>query len=302
MNCGLRIAIITLICAVPAAARSASAQDIPREHHAWARFAPGSWKLVRIVTENFDSSGRVIAASTTETRTTLKEAGSEGFTLAIESTVDVDGKRIVSEPQQVTQQYNGAMNGQTAVVRLAGSESVTIDGKSYACRVHVYEISGAGQKTITRTLYSSELSPYVLRRETNVVDLASNTVVSKVLVEVKDLNVPHMACGQVHQAARMHVEQKHSKGSETMDALTSSRVPGGVIWHSSVLVDGAGVKVSHSKLELVDYHAVSRDEHPRNAHSLPRQQGPVLWESRYSFSRFGRSTCCYGWRTSRCSP
>jgi hypothetical protein len=277
-------------------------QDIPREHHAWARFAPGSWKLVRIVTENFDAAGKVTAASTTETKTTLKEAGADGFTLTIESTVEVGGKRIVSEPQQVAQQYNGAMHGQTASFRLAGSEAVTIDGKSYTCRVHNYEINGAGQKTVTQTLYSSEVPPHVLRRETSVYDVASGAVVSRVSVRVKELNVSHMVCGQTHLAARMHVEQKHAKGVETMDALTSPRVPGGVIWHSSVLADAAGVKVSHSKLELVDYHVVPRDEAPRNAQILPRFPGATFCDNRYAFTRFSRSACSSGWRTSRCSP
>src|SRR5687768_12042599 len=114
MNCGLRIAdcefegrlagrvcqsairnpqsaiaiLLTLLCLTPLPAIS---QEIPRQHHAWARFAPGSWKLVRIVTENFDAQGRVTGASVTETRTTLKEAGVDGFTLLIESTVELDG-------------------------------------------------------------------------------------------------------------------------------------------------------------------------------------------------------------------
>ncbi len=270
-----RLAILILAATLShVSPRPASAQDaeIPREHHAWARFAPGSWKLVRIVTENFDSGGRVTSASVTDTKTTLKEAGPAGFMLQIESTVELEGKRIVSQPQQVAQHYNGALTGQTAQSRVLGTEAVTIDGKSYPCRVYHYEIAGTGQKSITRTHYSSEVAPHVLRRETTALETATNSTISRVLVEVKELNVPHTACGQVHVAARMRVAQKHAKGTETTDALSSLRVPGGVIWHDSTLVDAAGNKLSQSKLELVDYHVVQRTNRP----AMPALRGLSL--------------------------
>jgi hypothetical protein len=212
------------------------------------------------MTQNYDAAGRVSVASATETKTTLKEAGAERFTLVIESTVELDGKRIVSEPQQVTQRYNGALAGQMASSRLLRDEALTIGDKSYPCSVHQYEISGGGQKTITRTHYSAETAPYVLRRETRAIE--GNTVSSHVLVEVKELNVPHRACGQVLPAARMVVQQTHAKGKETTEALSSVRVPGGVIWHDSTLVDGDGKKLSHSTLELLDFHVVPREPAP----------------------------------------
>jgi hypothetical protein len=154
-----------------------------------------------------------------------------------------------------------------------GPDAVSIDGKSYPCRLHQYEITGMGQKSITRTHYSSDVAPYVLRRETTALETAGNTVTSSVLVEVKELNVPHTTCGEVHLAARLRVEQKHAKGKkETTEALSSLRVPGGVVWHDSLLVDANGVKLSHSTLELVDYHVAEpaplrRDA--RAAHALP---------------------------------
>jgi hypothetical protein len=293
------LVIAAAVCGMPRRSACAQEAEIPREHHAWARFAPGSWKLVRIVTENFDSGGRVTAASVSETKTTLKEAGAAGFTLLIESTVELDGKRIVSEPQQVAQHYNGALIGQTAHARVLGADAVTIDGKSYPCRIYHYEISGTGQKSITRTHYSSEVPPHVLRRETTALETATNTAISRVLVEVKELSVPHTACGQMHLAARMRVEQKHAKGRETTDALSSPRVPGGVIWHDSTLVDSAGNKLSHSKLELVDYHVVQRPQPARDV----RTAGPVpllsLREDRCSMNgreaRRGLFAQCRAW-------
>jgi hypothetical protein len=259
--------LLALLCLVPL---PATGQEIPRQHHAWARFAPGSWKLVRIVTENFDAKGNVTGASVTETRTTLKEAGMDGFTLLIESTVELDGKRIVSEPQRVTQQYNGALAGQTARSRLWGEEPVIINGASYPCRVHQHEIVAAGHKSVTRTHYSAEVAPYILRRETTTIDTANNTAPSRVVVEVKELNVSHPFDGQTLPAARMRVQQTHSKGKETTEALSSVRVPGGVIWHDSTLVDKEDVKLSHSKLELIGFHTVEREPGPHDTGLLQR--------------------------------
>jgi hypothetical protein len=253
---------------------------------------------VRIVTENFDASGRVTGASVTETRTTLKDAGAESFTLVIESTVELDGKRIVSEPQQVTQTYSGALAGQTAHSRLVGDEAVTIDGKSYPCRVHQYEINGASHKTVTRTHYSADTAPYVLRRETTAIETASNTVSSRVLVEVKELNVPHVACGQTHQTARVRVQQKHAKGTETTEALSSVRVPGGVIWHDSTLVDSSGVKLSHSKLELVDYHVAQVEPPSRGAGLFNRW--PALCYRQNHCTSYCRYSIVSRYRASRC--
>lgn len=220
---------------------------------------------MRIITENFDASGRATAASVTETKTTLKDASDDGFTLLIESTVELDGKRIASEPQTVSQRYNGALSGQVAQSRRIGDEAITIDGKSHPCQLHQYEISGAGQKTITRTHYCPDTAPYVLRRETTALETATNTATSRVLVEVKELDVPHMACGQSLPSARLRVTQRHAKGTETTLALSSVLVPGGVVWHDSTLLDPAGQKLSHSKLDLVDFHVVARDAEPPDA-------------------------------------
>lgn len=257
--------LLLFFVAVDSQAQAQDHPHIPRQHHAWARFAPGSWKLVRIVTENFDANGRATAASVTETKTTLKDASDDGFTLLIQSTVELDGKRIASEPQTVSQRYNGALSGQVAQSRRIGNEAITIDGQSFPCQLHQYEISGTAQKTITRTHYCPDTAPYVLRRETTALETGTNSATSRVLVEVQELNVPHMACGQSLPSARLRVTQRHVKGTETTLALSSMLVPGGVVWHDSSMVGPTGRKLSHSKLELIDFHVVARDEAPPDA-------------------------------------
>ncbi len=103
-----------VVAASPAAGGwGADAQrvTIPREHHAWARFTPGSWSKVRKWTEDLDEQGKVKSASTTETKTTLIGIDESGCTLQLEVTVEVAGKRFVAQPRQVRVGFDGGTNG-----------------------------------------------------------------------------------------------------------------------------------------------------------------------------------------------
>src|SRR5687768_11687188 len=71
---------------------------LPQEQHPWGRFPSGSWKSVRVVTETLDDKGEVANVTRTETRTTLVAADERGYSLRIESTVEVAGKRFASQP------------------------------------------------------------------------------------------------------------------------------------------------------------------------------------------------------------
>ena len=260
-------ALLCLLAALAAAPAASCAQDveIPRQQHAWARFAPGSWKLVRILTESYDASGRMTGTTSTETRTTLKAVGADSFTLLVESTIEVAGKKIVAEPKTLTQRYNGALAGQTAEVKTLGSETLTIEGKTYTCRVQQFEVTGTSSKTVTKTHYCVTAAPYVLRRESKTIDPASNLVTGHTLVEVTALDVPEMVLGQTHSTAQVSVMQKHAKGSETTTAVSSLEVPGGVVSHQSKELDAGGNLLSQSKLELIDYHVAQEAKAPEQS-------------------------------------
>lgn len=255
LRCLIRLGCIATLC-VACYSGTVRAQDaeIPREHHAWARFAPGSWKLVQIVTENFDTGGRVVSSSATETRTTLKDVGQDSFTLLVESTVEVAGKKIVAEPKTIVQRYNGALPGQTAEVKSLAAESLTIQDQPYPCRVHQFAVTGPSGKTITKTHYAGTVPPYVLRRESSTLDAAGQNTTSQTVVRVTALDVPEKVLGELHSTAHVQIVQKHAKGAETTNAVSCLQVPGGVVSHESKELDAAGNLVSQSKLELIAYH------------------------------------------------
>ena len=94
----------------------AQAQDVKlaRQHHPWARFEPGAWKKVRVVTETLDEAGNVTSTSTTDTTTLLEFVDADTYSLQLEVTVDVAGKRFQTPPQYIEQGYFGEISAAAA--------------------------------------------------------------------------------------------------------------------------------------------------------------------------------------------
>jgi hypothetical protein len=245
---------MALVALTMTATACADEVDIPPEHHAWARFPKGSWKRVRVVTQQLNEQAQVVSTSITDTKTLLADVQADRFSLQIESTIEVAGRKIVSDPRTVEQRYNGAIAGQIAKVRLLGEETLTIGQRSYACKVLQYEITGTQTKTVTKSYYTPETAPYVLRRDSKTVDLMTKATVARTLVEVTAVGVPVEILGKTHLAAKVHVEQKHPKGREVTDALSSLDIPGGIVSHESREYDASDRLLSSSKLELVEFH------------------------------------------------
>ena len=282
---------MSLVVLAMAASAGADDLDIPREHHAWARFPQGSWKRVRVVTQQLNAQGQVVATSITETKTLLSEVSTEGFSLQIESTVEVAGRKIVSDPKTVEQRYNGAVAGHTANVRVVGEETLLIDGKSYVCKVQQYDISGSQSKTVTKSFYTPETPPYVLRRESRTMDLVSQMTVGRTIVEVTSIGVPVDILGKQHLVAKVHVEQNHVKGREITDAVSSLDIPGGIVSHESREYDADDKLLSTSKLELLEFHIAPAAEPSQSSWLLPR-----FWQHASGRLLLARQTCRADWR------
>ncbi len=84
---------------------------ISARHHSWARFQPGAWKLVRVVTESLDDSGRVISVNVTETKTSLLRVDADCVVLEVEVGVEVAGKQFDGQPQCLKQGFHGELAG-----------------------------------------------------------------------------------------------------------------------------------------------------------------------------------------------
>jgi hypothetical protein len=225
---------------------------LPQEQHPWGRFPVGSWKSVRVVTETLDDKGQVANVTRTETRTTLVAADERGYSLRIESSVEVAGKRFASQPQLVKHGYYGETAGQSLTVKKLGDAEVEIDGRKIASDVRQAVFETDGIKRTSTIHYSSTVSPYQLRRET-VTEGVPEDQRSTTLVETVALDMPHKVIAEVRSTALLKTTRKSPQGLKITLEFHHDDVPGGVVSHAATEADASGRVVRRSTLELIDY-------------------------------------------------
>lgn len=254
---------------------SAQEGDISREQHPWGRFPVGSWKSVRVVTETLDEKGQVAGITRTETRTTLVSVEARGYSLRIESTVEVAGKKFASQPQVVRHGYYGEPAGQTVEVKKIGTEPLQIDGRTVTSDVRQATYESDGVKRTSTIYYCSTVSPYQLRRET-VTQAATEDQRSTTIVETIALDMPQKVHGQVRPAAYLKTTRKSPQGTKVTVEVHCDDVPGGVISHSATEADATSRVVRRSTLELIDYniggHAPTADPVTRREFKLQQRR------------------------------
>ena len=246
-----------LVCLCPALSL-AQQTGITRKHHPWGHFNVGAWARVRVVTEAFDGNDAI--SSVTETKTTLQKLEEDGVTLRIEAAVEVGGRQIRSEPQTVKQGWHGEFASQEVKTSNLGVGEVVIQGRKIPCKVVQLESKDPMSRMITKIYYSDTIEPYVLRREITRTDLEGKTTLGQTTVEVVAFNVPCRILARLWNT--YHVKRVHTrpKGKATTVAVTSPRVPGGVIRQDSKEYDGDGRLVRRSSLELLDYGLEPEEE------------------------------------------
>jgi hypothetical protein len=222
-------------------------------HHSWARFQPGAWKLVRVVTESLDEGNRVLSVNTTETKTSLLRTESDGVALEVEVGVEVAGKQFDGLPQCLKQGFHGELAGGEVKVRPPQSAEVSIEDKKIPCRSQQIEVDGSASRTSVNVYYSDTVSPFILRRQSKTTDASGSTVLSETVSEVVALDMPQRVLSEIKNVACIKTVQKTPRGSVTALAMSSPEVPGGVVYQTTKESDTAGRLVRRSTLELVNY-------------------------------------------------
>jgi hypothetical protein len=238
-----------------AAMRPAAAQELslPAEQHAWARFPIGSWKLVRTVSETHSPAGHV-EITTTDVKTTLVAVAANSFTLRIETTLETGGRRLPTQSQ--TQQFGlyGEAPGQTAEIVRTGTSSLVIDGESIPCEVRELTVTADAGRSTSLLHYSSEVAPYILRRETKVIKAnGSNETELATSVNVLSLDLPVRVGQQLKEAMHLMTKQQLPSGDRTVLEAEVLDVPGWVVSHRAAERDAEGRLLRRSTLELIDY-------------------------------------------------
>lgn len=225
---------------------------LPAEHHPWGRFPVGSWKTVSVETETLDAAGKPKSKTTTETKTTLVAADASSYTLKIEVTVDVQGKRFLSQAQTIKTGYCGETDGQTLASQSKGKVNFVIDKETFVCEERTLTIVDSDSRRDTTVYYNSQVPPYVLHRVSSLTRLQDRTE-TKTTTDVMSLRQVYTLLGEEHRATRFHtVNEKIGGTIITTDEVHCSDVPGGVVEHTSSETL-AGKELRRSKLTLVDY-------------------------------------------------
>jgi len=243
----------------------------PGDYHPWASFGVGSWKLVRVHTETLGPTGEVESVRISETKTTLDSCDEQGFTLKVEDTVDLAGKRFTDGPKYLQFGYNGEAQGQVISTKQLGSEQVTIDGREYATAVSQTVANGGSTKRISTVYFSPEVHPYSLRRLTDVSDADNPNRNSRSVVEVIGVEMPERVLTQIKSASHVKTVETFANGAtKTTFEVQCAEVPGGVVSHALKQTNEAGLVTQRSTLELVNYEAVDTTKTARTSHPLRR--------------------------------
>ncbi|GAB6165356.1 hypothetical protein JCM19992_13560 [Thermostilla marina] len=268
----IRRSVLAVAFIVAAAAISdVTGAEFSRQFHAWARFEPGAWKIVRTVTETFQQPRKVI--SVTETKTTLDKVEDDTVTLRVEVVVRVAGKRFSAEPQLIVQGFHGERADQSATITELPPANIVIQGREIPCQVLQLTLTGTTHKTVSKIFLNKEIEPFILRRETLKTDLTGNTVLNRTTVEVTALDVPCRIAGEILNTAHATVTEVFPKGKSVTRTVMSMEVPGGVVCQTTREEDREGNLIRRSSLELVDYglHPESRRGWLFRRHLFPRR-------------------------------
>jgi hypothetical protein len=263
---GLSVAVCFCL-AVTVRAETATpieAELSPRDLHVWGRFDPGTWKRVRIVTDNLSDRGDVADTTTTDTKTTLMRADAKRIALRIEATVDVAGKHFECPPQTVEYGYYGESPDEHAELKMLGSEPLTVDGRQVFCRIQQVVASIGREKQITQMFLSDAVEPYVLKRQTAFLrrdaDGEPAADEPQTTTEVIALDVPYRVLHDVKSTAYERTIQRSPRGTNVTLDVTSVDVPGGIVARTSKELDLQGRTLRRSSMELVDYQIADNDD------------------------------------------
>jgi primosomal replication protein N len=244
-----------LVALAAASGASASAQNvsIPREKHAWGRFAPGSWAKVRKVSQELDAEGEIQSETTTETKTTLREAGAMDCTVQMEISVEIAGKRFQAQTKTMRIGYNGDTDGGQVQTEQTGTGVLEFGLTSTRCALVQMDIETGEESLASRVWYSPSVSPYVLKRETWRRDGEGDPMRPRTEMKVLAVGMPYRVLGEIKEVAYARTKETHVGGSSLTLEVICEDVPGGVVAHASKDLDQNGRVVRRSTLQLIGY-------------------------------------------------
>ena len=261
---------------------AAYAGPVTREQHPWARHEPGSWRRLRIVSESFDDRGLLIGRSETFRRETLVDSSGAGYTLRIETTVDVGGRRIPGPTQTIAYGLTADSPEATPEVVENDATAISLAGRAIPCEAWSWTTPTERGEARHTIYYSSTVAPYVLKRERS--DVVDGRVVGDEQLRVVRVGAPIEYGGTIldtyHSARERSLNDGGTKREFTVHA---DRVPGGVLSSGVTETDASGRRIRWSVSRIAEYGA--RDQTHRGgavasagaAEVVPNEIRPRRW-------------------------
>ena len=247
----------------PAQPSARAGQLSQRELDVWGRFGAGSWTQARIITETLDESGNVTSRISTDVRSTLTHVLAGGATVRITVNVDAGGRRFETAPQTVQHGYYGEKPEQQVEVKDLGPATLTVDGRDYSVRWREASFQAGGQKTVTKLCQCDAQAPFVLKRQTQVIDPTNPAVERQETEEVLAVDMPYRVGSEIKPVSFERSTQKTAQGSTVTVDVTSVEVPGGLVNRTVKELDSQGHLVRRRTVELVDFKTVDDDDVPQ---------------------------------------
>lgn len=225
-------------------------------HHPWGRCAPGSWSRVRILSETISPDGDKIASATTRT-TTLESVDAAGYTLRVETAVEIADNPVETAPQTLRLSFDDLPLSEAEHIHRAvlGPGSVEVEGTPVRVTIHQIEWTRPASKTVIKRFYSPEATPHVLKYESTTTDPKNDAALSQTVSQVIARDIPYPLGGEMHSVALVSETHKHGGGSIRRLSLHDPTVPGGLMGESTKEVDADGRLTRRSTLELVEFGA-----------------------------------------------
>ena len=227
-----------------------------QKRHPWATFTPGVWKTVRIVSESFDKDGKSLETSLTDVKSTLESLTDKGVELRVEVCLWLDGRRLDPQPQSVEQGYHGEVGlFETETIKELKSVELTIEGKAVPCKVLEVTLTEPEVKRarVVKIFYNDKVSPYLLRRESEIRDTEKKTVLSQTTMAVNSLDMPWESCGRLFSVAVARTAKVTPKDSMTSITFLSPEVPGQVVYEATKEIDSEGKMIRRSVSRMTDF-------------------------------------------------
>ncbi|MEE3371947.1 MAG: hypothetical protein VX346_21620 [Planctomycetota bacterium] len=226
----------------------------PRQTDSWAKFSPGTRKRVRIVVQKLDAKGNIESTATRETQSFLEKVSEQGYSLRIETTSDVAGKRITTDPQIVRRGYLGEINGETSKVRTTGETNVVINGLSIACQVRQITIQGTGTTRVSTIHYSPTRFPHILHRVMR--SPAGATAPTMIQADAIALDMPLHLLGLDKIGSHILTTRRSPLGTTSTLEIHCGDVPGSLVSLTATTRNKSGKVTERSQLDLISYRVV----------------------------------------------